>query len=154
VTTPAVETTIGSLTTFHGTDIASARNLLQGSPLSAVKAAARKIDGPPGFFLATEVEDAVFFALRRAPGEVVALRLACQAVETLQAAGAIRRRIPPGKTIQFLGDNVLTGVCEMGYVYALAPHYCCNNNVLSNGDVPWQRPLCCPGSNRMALFPV
>ena len=50
--------------------------------------------------------------------------------------------------------NALTGVCEMGYVYALAPHYCCNNNVLSNGDVPWQRPLCCPGSNRMALFPV
>jgi hypothetical protein len=49
---------------------------------------------------------------------------------------------------------VLTGVCEMGYVYALAPCYCCNNNVLSNGDAPWQRPLRCPGSNRMALFPV
>ena len=49
---------------------------------------------------------------------------------------------------------LLTGAPEMGYVYALAPHYCCNNNVLSNGDAPWQRPLRCPGSNRMALFPV
>jgi hypothetical protein len=107
VTTPAVETTRGSLTTFHGTDIASARNLLQGSPLRAEEAAARKIDGPPGFFLATEVDDAVFFALRRAPGGVVAFRLSFQAVATLQAAGAIRRRIPPGKTIQFLGDEVV-----------------------------------------------
>jgi hypothetical protein len=107
VTTPAVETTTGGLTTFHGTDIVSARNLLQGSPLSAEEAAARKIDGPPGFFLATEVDDAVFFALRRAPGGVVAFRLSFQAVETLQVVGAIRRRIPPGQTIQFLGDEVV-----------------------------------------------
>jgi len=107
VTTQAVETTRGSLTTFHGTDIVSARNLLQGSPLSAEEAAARKIDGPPGFFLATEIDDAVFFALRRAPGGVVAFRLSFPAVETLQAAGLIRRRIPPGKTIQFLGDEVV-----------------------------------------------
>src|SRR5712691_10522276 len=50
--------------------------------------------------------------------------------------------------------NVLTGARKMGYVYALAPRYCCNNNVLSNGDAPWQRPLRCPGSNRMALYRV
>jgi hypothetical protein len=50
--------------------------------------------------------------------------------------------------------SLLTGAPEMGYVYALALHYCCNNNVLSNGDAPWQRPLRCPGSNRMALFLV
>jgi hypothetical protein len=102
-----VETTTGSLTTFHGTDIVSARNLLQGSPLSAEEAAARKIDGPPGFFLATEMDDAVFFALRRAPGGVVIFRLSFQAVETLQAVGAVRRRIPPGQAIQFLGDEVV-----------------------------------------------
>jgi len=102
-----VETTRGSLTTFHGTDIASARNLLQGNPLSVEEAAVRKIDGPPGFFLATEVDDAVFFALRRAPGGVVEFHLSLQAVETLQDAGATRRRIPPGKTIRFLGDEVV-----------------------------------------------
>jgi hypothetical protein len=107
VTTQVVEITTGSLTTFHDTDIVSARNLLQGSPLSVEEAAARKIDGPPGFFLATEVDDAVFFALRRAPGGVVAFRLTWRAVETLQAAGALRRRIPPGKTVRFLGDEVV-----------------------------------------------
>ena len=94
MTTQAVETTIGSLTTFHGTDIVSARTLLQGNPLSAEEAMARKIDGPPGFFLAAAVDDAVFFALRRAPGGVVAFHLSWRAVETLQAAGAVRRRIP------------------------------------------------------------
>jgi hypothetical protein len=114
VTTSAVETTTGSLTTFHGTDIVSARNLLQGSPLSVEEAAARKIDGPPGFFLATDVDDAVFFALRRAPGGVVAFRLSFQAVETLQAVGATRRRIPPGKTIQFLGDEVVIPPAAFG----------------------------------------
>jgi len=40
---------------------------------------ARKIDGPPGFFLAIEVDDAVFFALRRAPGGVVASRFSLRA---------------------------------------------------------------------------
>lgn len=119
MTTPAVETTRGSLTTFHGTDIVSARNLLQGNPLSAEEAAARKIDGPPGFFLATEVDDAVFFALRRAPGGVVTFRLAFQAVETLQAAGAIRRHIPPGKTIQFLGEEVVIPPEAFGVFNAL-----------------------------------
>ena len=119
MTTPAVETTIGSLTAFHGTDIVSARNLLQGSPLSAEEAAAHKIDGPPGFFLATEVDDAVFFALRRAPGGVVAFRLTLRAVETLQAAGAIRRRIPPGKAIQFLGEEVVIPPEAFGVFNAL-----------------------------------
>jgi hypothetical protein len=49
---------------------------------------------------------------------------------------------------------LLTGARKMGYVYALAPHYCRNNNVLSNGDAPWQRPIRCPGSNSMVRFPV
>ena len=114
MTTLAVETTIGSLTAFHGTDIVFARNLLQGSPLNAEEAAARKIDGLPGFFLATEIDDAVFFALRRAPGGVVAFSLSFQAVETLRAVGAIHRRILPGKTIQVLGDEVVFPVEAFG----------------------------------------
>lgn len=97
----------GSLTAFHGTDIESARKLLRGDPLNVEQAAAHKIDGPPGFFLATEVDDAMFFALRRAPGGVVAFRLSLHAVERLQAAEMIRRQIPPGKTIRFMGDEIV-----------------------------------------------
>lgn len=93
------------LTAYHGTDIASARNLLRGEPLSTAEAAARKIDGPPGFFLATDVDDAIFFALRRAPGGVLEYRLSSHAVEQLRVAGAVYRPIPPGKAIRFLGNE-------------------------------------------------
>ena len=93
------------LTTYHGTDIVSARNLLRGEPLSTAEAAARKIDGPPGFFLATEVDDAIFFALRRAPGGVLEYRLSANAVEQLRVAGAVYRPIPPGRAIRFLGNE-------------------------------------------------
>jgi hypothetical protein len=40
--------------------------------------------------------------------------LSLRAVETLQATGAIRRRIPPGKTIHFLGDEVVIPVEAFG----------------------------------------
>ena len=96
-----------SLTAFHGTDIESARTLLQGESLNIEKAAVHKIDGPPGFFLATEIDDAMFFALRRAPGGVLACHLSLYAVEQLQAAGMRRRQIPPGKTIRFMGDEIV-----------------------------------------------
>jgi hypothetical protein len=49
----------------------------------------------------------------------VAFRLSFQAVETRQAAGAIRRRIPPGKTIQFLGDEVVIPPEAFGVFNAL-----------------------------------
>lgn len=116
----------GSLTAFHGTDIESARTLLRGEPLNVEKAAAHKIDGPPGFFLATEVDDAMFFALRRAPGGVLACHLSLYAVEQLQAAGMLRRPIPPGKTIRFIGDemvmppeafSVFNGLREAGEIF-------------------------------------
>jgi hypothetical protein len=53
------------------------------------------------------VDDAMFFALRRAPGGVLAFHLSLHAVEQLQAAGMIRRQIPPGKTIRFMGDEMV-----------------------------------------------
>ena len=93
------------LTAYHGTDIVSARGLLRGEPLNTAEAMARKIDGPPGFFLATEVDDAIFFALRRAPGGVLEYRLSSNAVEQLRVAGAVCRPIPPGKAIRFLGNE-------------------------------------------------
>jgi hypothetical protein len=49
----------------------------------------------------------MFFALRRAPGGVLAFRFSLHAVEQLQAAGMIRRQIPPGKTIRFMGDEMM-----------------------------------------------
>ena len=103
------------LTAYHGTDIVSARNLLRGEPLSTVEAAAREIDGPPGFFLATEVDDAIFFALRRAPGGVLEYRLSANAVEQLRVAGAVYRPIPPGRAIRFLGNEfyIPPGACAL-----------------------------------------
>ena len=66
----------------YGTYIVSAK-AAGGQPLSRAEATARKSDGPPGFFLAVEVDDAIFFALRRAPGGVLEYRLSPTAGEQL-----------------------------------------------------------------------
>ncbi len=50
---------------YHGTRRESAINLLAGEGLDAARAAALKIDGPPGFFLATHADDAAVFAARQ-----------------------------------------------------------------------------------------
>ncbi len=97
----------GPLIAFHGTDINSARNLLRGEKLDVAKAMAKKIDGPPGFFLATEVTDAEFFALRRAPGGILEFALSPKAVKQLKSSGAVQRPIPPGKTARFMGDEIV-----------------------------------------------
>jgi hypothetical protein len=94
---------------YHGTDHDSAVALLAGEPLDAAKAAAAKIDGPPGFFLATELPDAQFFALRqpRGPAAVLTFDLSQAAYEALSAA-AIRRPIPRGaRSPRFLGEELV-----------------------------------------------
>jgi hypothetical protein len=91
---------------FHGTDVASTLGLLNGMDLDATVASARKMDGPPGFFLALELDDAAFFAARR-QGTIVEVRLSPHAVQRLHAAGMIRRPIPSGRTSRFLGDEYL-----------------------------------------------
>lgn len=50
---------------YHGTDIVSANQFIAGTPLDADRAASLKIDGPPGFFLSTDIADAEFFAVRQ-----------------------------------------------------------------------------------------
>jgi hypothetical protein len=95
---------------FHGTDLDSARRLLAGEPLDAVKAAAAKIDGPPGFFLAAEYADAEYFALRRAPGAVLQYELSGTALEQLERAGLIREPIPPGKLFIPAGDELVVPI--------------------------------------------
>jgi hypothetical protein len=77
------------MTTFHGTDEASAIALLVQQPLDLAKASALKVDGPAGFFLAMNYDDAAFFALRQRRGPPVVLRveLSARAVEGLAAIG-------------------------------------------------------------------
>lgn len=84
------------MTLFHGTDAVAARNLLKGTPLDAATAAAGKIDGPAGFFLATDADAATFFALRRSPGAVLQYEFSGTAASQLSAQGAILRPIPAG----------------------------------------------------------
>jgi hypothetical protein len=96
------------LTAFHGTDIDSARNLLRGDSLSASIAAARKIDGPSGFFLAIEQTDAEFFAMRRSPGGVLQFDFSADAVRQLRSSGMIQQPIPRGlKAPFFRGDELI-----------------------------------------------
>lgn len=97
----------GTLTVFHGTDINSAHDILRGEKLNVAKAMAKKIDGPLGFFLATEVADAEFFALRRTPGGMLEFSFSPKAVQQLNASGAIRQPIPPGKIARFIGDEIV-----------------------------------------------
>jgi len=90
---------------YHGTDVGSAIALLNGAPLNVDIAAANKIDGPPGFFLATNPGDAEFFAARRAPGAVLQYDLSDTAVRTLVTGGATIAPIPRGPNSPFFGGS-------------------------------------------------
>jgi hypothetical protein len=74
--------------------------------LDETEAAQRKIDGPPGFFLAQEVDDAAFFAARR-QGTILEITLSPDAYRLLIAAGMVRRPIPGGFLPNFMGDELL-----------------------------------------------
>jgi hypothetical protein len=96
----------GLVTFYHGTDLPSAARLLGGAILDATAAAALKLDGPPGLFLASELADAEFFAARRGRGAVLVYQMSSAAVGQLQADGADRRPIPRGsKSAVFRGDE-------------------------------------------------
>src|SRR4051795_1804497 len=91
---------------YHGTDLSSATRLLGGAILNATAAAALKLDGPQGFFLAAALADAEFFAARRGRGAVLEYRLSSVALAQLQSAGADRRPIPRGpKSPMFRGEE-------------------------------------------------
>lgn len=94
-------------TAFHGTDVDSALHLLNGGRLDAAAAITRKIDGPDGFFLATHLDDASFFAARR-NGTILQFNFSDAARKQLDAAGIIRQPIPGGpKSPNFLGDELM-----------------------------------------------
>jgi hypothetical protein len=82
---------------YHGTSVEDALGFLNNQrALDAAMAAARKIDGGPGFHLATDYDAAEFYALRRAPGAVVEYHLSAEAMRQLRAAGLIEQSIPAG----------------------------------------------------------
>lgn len=95
---------------YHGTDLDTAKRLVAGDPIDLAKSAALKIDGPPGFFLASERADAEFFALRRSPlpGAIVVFDLSHLAMQTMLSTGAVLQPIPRGpKSPWFLGDELV-----------------------------------------------
>lgn len=89
---------------FHGTDVNSAVGFLNGAQLDRAVAQSEKIDGPVGFFLATDASDASFFAARR-NGAVISFNLTESATEQLTAAGADLRAIPGRPPPHFSGDE-------------------------------------------------
>jgi hypothetical protein len=91
---------------YHGTDVQSGLALLNGLGLDAAAAAARKIDGPPGFFLAEDMDDAAFFAARR-QGTILEIQLSDRAYSQLRTAGMVRQPIPQGFSTRFNGDELL-----------------------------------------------
>ncbi|MEM1206998.1 MAG: hypothetical protein AAGN66_27440, partial [Acidobacteriota bacterium] len=68
---------------------------------------ARKIDGPSGFFLATDVGDAAHFAARRGEGTVLDISLSKGAVEQLSDAGAKFGDIARGKRFDPAGSELV-----------------------------------------------
>ncbi|MBK7708298.1 MAG: hypothetical protein IPJ30_21725 [Acidobacteria bacterium] len=94
-------------TFYHGTDGKSALSFLNGGGLDASVAAAKKIDGPEGFFLATKAADAEFFAARRAGGTVLQFNMTERAVRQLSGCGMICQPIAPGKFSNFAGNELI-----------------------------------------------
>jgi hypothetical protein len=110
---------------YHGADVASALYFLNGGRLDAAVAATNKIEGPPGFFLATHVDDAAFFAARR-NGTVIEFRLSQFARDQLKRAGVVRQPIPAGpKSPHFQGDELLVK----------PEHFPVFNLLLDSGDI-------------------
>lgn len=104
--TPVLVHNCGEQTFHHGTDIDSAVDLLNGTPLDAVAAAAKHTDGPGGFFMATHYDDAAFFATRNGTGAVLDITLSGNAIKALQGAGARIGPIPVGpKSPTFAGQE-------------------------------------------------
>jgi RHS repeat-associated protein len=91
---------------YHGTSAASAQALLGGAPLCPLTAGSGKIDGPPGFYLATDPDAAAYFALRR-QGAILQYTLTQSAYDSLMSGGAQFGSIPPGGMAYFPGYQLL-----------------------------------------------
>src|SRR4051812_143204 len=100
---------------FHGTSEAHAYGLISGIPLSADTAAALKIDGPPGFYLAEEESDAEFFALRRGRGAIIVVEIEEDALSALESDGARFQPIPGTfRSPRFAGSELWIPLSALG----------------------------------------
>lgn len=100
---------------FHGTSASSAHAILRGDPLDVRIAASLHIDGEPGFYLASEIADAEFFAVRRPEGGVVlTFDIGESAIATLLTAGGVQRSIPGGRPPYFTGDELVIPTSAFG----------------------------------------
>jgi hypothetical protein len=81
---------------YHETDISTARALLMGAELEVGAAAARSTGASPGFYLATQVDDATHFAYTRSPGGILKYELSAEAIEQLVSAGTKIGKIKSG----------------------------------------------------------
>ena len=74
-----------------------------------MEAESRKIDGPPGFFLAMELDDAIFFGGQR-DGTIIEIDFSEHALALLEAAGMVRQPIPRSpKSPRFVGEEMVIG---------------------------------------------
>ena len=93
-------------TFYHGTDRDTAVRFIAGEPLDPARAAAAKVDGDAGFYLACEVDDAIAFAVRRALPTLLNHEVSEAAFGILVAAGAILRPIRLGRMASFDGPEL------------------------------------------------
>lgn len=95
---------------YHGSDLESLENLLNGQPLDAEVAAMLHRNGSPGFYMAVLRADAEYFAIRRG-GSVVTIEIEDDAVGELIMGGARLQPIPmTPMSAHFDGDELFVPV--------------------------------------------
>lgn len=95
------------VTLYHGSDVPSILRFLFGGALDTQEARSRKIDGPFGFYLATDRGDAEFFAGRRSPGAIMEVDLTEDAMTSLRQAGAVLQPIPVTRSSPYFSGDEL-----------------------------------------------
>jgi RHS repeat-associated protein len=90
---------------YHGTSPVYSLALLNGAELNAATAAASKIDGPLGFFLATQADDAFFFAARRNSGTILEYSFSGNAVKALNGLPTSPIANPAKGFLRFNGEE-------------------------------------------------
>ncbi|MBV1909340.1 MAG: VCBS repeat-containing protein [Kangiellaceae bacterium] len=83
---------------YHGTDKPTGLRLLAGEPLNfSLAMENRKTNGETGFYLATNFDDALYFAERTGNGYVLQYTLTESAMKSLLLSGSTIKSIPPGQ---------------------------------------------------------
>jgi hypothetical protein len=92
---------------YHGTDLQSAAALEADEPLDAGVARDLHSEGELGFYLASDIGDAEFFAVRQGEGRVITFELDASAVEQLLVGHAIYHPLPRGPASPYFSGDEL-----------------------------------------------